>query len=272
MYKLIFIDIDGTLLTSDHIISKGTLSAIERVSNVHHIPVILATARPPQAIEKIYNQLCLHSPAVCFNGALILDRNTTGNFYFLQTSTIDSNFLNPIYNTALQFSVNISFYKEDQWFTNQHDYWIQQEEQITETKAIITNISLQIDQWINENNGPNKILLMGAPDEIDKVELALKNATHHQLNIYKSKPTYLEIMNNTASKKAAIHFLLNKYNLSYENVLAFGDNFNDIEMLQLAGVGIAMGNAPVAVQACADFVTLSNDAEGIQFALDKFIQ
>jgi hypothetical protein len=271
LYQLIFIDIDGTLLTSEHTISAGTLAAIERVSNRNNIPVILTTARPPQAIEKIYTQLHLHSPAVCFNGALILDKDNSGNFYYLSTSAIDTTFLNTIQDTALQYPVSISFYKWDKWFSHQYDHWINQEEDITDTKAIITNTQLLIQQWITEHDGPNKILLMGAPDDIDAVEQVLKNVTHHQLNIYKSKPTYLEIMNSAASKKAAIRFLLDRYQLNYEHVLAIGDNYNDIEMLQLAGLGIAMGNAPDAVKACADFVTLSNDAEGIQFALDKFL-
>ena len=113
---------------------------------------------------------------------------------------------------------------------------------------------------------------MGEPDEINNIELQLKKETNYVLTIYKSKPTYLEIMNKGASKKAAITFLLNQFGLTNKDVLTIGDNYNDIEMLQYAGVGIAIGNSPDDVKAHADFITLDNDSDGIKFALDTFIK
>lgn len=272
MYKIIFLDIDGTLLTSEHTILPGTLSSIQRIISKNKIPVILATARPPQAIVKIYNQLQLDSPVICCNGALILDKDTGDNFYYRNSIAIESSFV-PIINDAVTgHTVSLSFYKLDQWITNGHGYWIQQEEEITETKAIISDTLLAIQKWVDENDGPNKILLMGEPACIESIEPVLKEITNHRLNIYKSKPTYLEIMNRAASKVSAINFLLDTYQLTDKDTLVIGDNYNDIEMLKLAGMGVAMGNAPDEVKAHADFITLDNDSEGIQFALDKFIK
>jgi Cof subfamily protein (haloacid dehalogenase superfamily) len=272
MFKLIFIDIDGTLLTSDHQISAGTLSAIKRVSETNRVPVILTTARPPQAVEKIYSGLNLVAPVVCFNGALIIDKAGKENFSVLQSIAIDTAFLDTIHNIASDYRISVSFYKNEEWFSGNNDDWIQQEEQITGTKATISDANTLIQKCKTGNEGPHKILLMGEPGEISAAEPLLKESTGNHLNIYKSKPSYLEIMNGAASKTSAMQFLLSKYCLTNNEVLAIGDNFNDIEMLQYAGIGIAMGNAPEEVKAHAGFITLDNDSEGIKFALDKFIQ
>ncbi|MEP7109128.1 MAG: Cof-type HAD-IIB family hydrolase [Ferruginibacter sp.] len=271
MYKILFIDIDGTLLTSQHLISKGTLSAIQRISEIKKIPVILTSARPPQAVEKIYKQLNLNSPIVCFNGALILEKYNNNGFTHLLSSTVDIAYLNVINRNAIENNLSVNFYEMGKWFSNSYTNWINQEEEITETKVTILNTHLQIQQWTTENEGPHKILLMGDPGKIDSTELQIIKHAGHHLNIYKSKPTYLEITNGAASKVSAIIFLLKKYGLASKDVLAIGDNYNDIEMLKLAGLGIAMGNSPDEVKSQARFITLDNDSEGIKFALDMFI-
>jgi hydroxymethylpyrimidine pyrophosphatase-like HAD family hydrolase len=79
-------------------------------------------------------------------------------------------------------------------------------------------------------------------------------------------------MNGIASKTSAIIFLLEQYGLTKNDVLAIGDNYNDIEMLQFAGMGIAMGNAPAAVKVHAQYIIFDNDSDGIKSALDKFIK
>jgi len=273
MYKLVFIDIDGTLLTSQHTISGGTHAAIRRITELNNMMVVLTTARPPQAVERLYNQLNLQTPVVCFNGALVLEilhHNSYENI--LQSITIDPGLLPFVNNSLAANDVNISYYKSGEWFSDRDDNWIKQEVEITGTKATILNMQSQIENWITKKEGPHKVLLMGEPNQIDSIEPVFKNMIGDQLNIFKSKPTYLEVMNSLASKTTAIKFLMEKYSVAREEVIAIGDNYNDIEMLQLAGLGIAMENAPAAVKAHADFITFDNDSEGIQAALDRFVK
>lgn len=137
--------------------------------------------------------------------------------------------------------------------------------------ATLTDTGLQIEKWIADNDGPHKILLMGTKSQIDRARHLLQKGSGNNLSVTKSKPTYLEITNRQASKAFALSFLLKKYGLTAAQTIAFGDNHNDIEMLQLAGLGIAMANAPDDVKAGADFITTGNDEEGIKRALDKFI-
>ena len=78
-------------------------------------------------------------------------------------------------------------------------------------------------------------------------------------------------MNIASNKHSAIEFLLKKFNVSGKEIIAIGDNYNDLEMLRMAGMGIAMGNAPEDVKAQADFITLDNDSDGIPFALEQLL-
>ena len=90
--------------------------------------------------------------------------------------------------------------------------------------------------------------------------------------MYTSKPIYLEVMNLPASKTNAINFLMKAYGISREQTIAIGDNFNDKEMIEFAGMGIAMGNAPDEVKAAADFITDTNNNDGVRKALENFFQ
>ncbi len=85
-----------------------------------------------------------------------------------------------------------------------------------------------------------------------------------------SKPSYLEIMDRSVSKTSAIRFLQERWGVARQQVIAVGDNFNDMDMLEYAGVGVAMGNAPESVKNAADEVTLSNDDDGVAKVIEKY--
>ena len=276
MFKLIFSDIDGTIIKSDHTLSAGTISTVNRVSKVNKIPLVLTTARPPHAVESIYAQLGLITPVSCYNGSLLLDKlhnNYKYNDYVILTSiTINASIAKKVNTIAAMQNINSSMYRHNEWFATSHDVFIQKEERATGIAAtILETLNLKIEEWTNANDGPHKIMLIGQPDKMDKTETILKELFSSQLNIFRSNKYYLEINNIAASKKTAVEFFITKNNVAREEVIAMGDNYNDIEMLQFAGLGVAMGNAPDAVKAHADFITLNNNAEGVQFALDKFV-
>lgn len=271
MYKIIFLDIDGTILSSEHKILPGTITAVQRI-NMSHIPVVLISARPPAAIKSIYSDLQLNTPVVCLNGALLVNNMVEENFEVLYSSSIDVSLVVDILAFISAYDISINFYQNGEWLTNIRNEWVVIEERITNTHAVLIETDLYLKETEYQKNGIQKILLIGHPDTINILSELLKIKFSEQLNIHKSKDNYLEIINRDASKIFAIQFLLNKFNLNREQVLAVGDNFNDIEMLKFAGMGIAMGNAPEAVKKIARFVTLDNNSEGIKFAFDKFIR
>jgi Cof subfamily protein (haloacid dehalogenase superfamily) len=152
------------------------------------------------------------------------------------------------------------------------DKWAHQESEITNITPDITDFDYLINAWNKENSGPNKILCMAEPDDIEKLKRKIKENYCDNLNIYLSKPTYLEIMPKHGTKTSAIEFLCRRFNVKRSEVIAIGDNFNDVNMIEFAGMGIAMGNAPEQVKQLADEITLSNDEDGVAQVLKKYIK
>lgn len=263
-FKMVCLDIDGTLLNSNHKINEKVKDTINIVANEKNIPVILVSARMPKGITFLQRELQIEEPIICYSGALILDKDGK----ILSKEFINVLHLEEIYKLVNKHNIHISLYKDDQWYIEEMDYWAKQESEITNITPQIIDFKELIKLWKKEGTGPNKILCMANPNEINILK---ENIKANELNIYPSKPTYLEIMPPNASKTSAINYLQKKFHINKEEIIAMGDNYNDIDMLEYAGVGIAMGNAPDEVKKRANDVTLTNDEDGVSESLEKYI-
>ncbi|WP_311351849.1 Cof-type HAD-IIB family hydrolase [Aggregatibacter segnis] len=255
-YKAVFSDIDGTLLNSQHQITPKTEEAIKNVLK-QGIPFIPVSARPPYAITPYTEQLGAQHGMICYSGALILDKNLTA-LYSVILAPQDLQKLNTLLADFTHLS--ISYYAGLDWFCNDvNNDWIKQESEITSLSAKLLQGNL---------TDVHKILIMGSAEEIQRVEPVLKQALPH-LSIHRSKDEYLEIMNPAATKAKAIQFMAQHLGINAKQVIAFGDNFNDLDMLQYAGLSIAMGNAPDAIKQVAKEVTATNNEDGIALVLNR---
>jgi len=122
----------------------------------------------------------------------------------------------------------------------------------------------------SRNTGPSKLLVMNDGATISATEKHIR-ALYPNLNIYTSQPTNLEVMNTDASKSNALKLLIDRLHIDKEDTIAIGDNYNDKEMIQLAGTGVAMGNAPQEIKDVADEVTDTNNNDGVGKILEKLI-
>jgi Cof subfamily protein (haloacid dehalogenase superfamily) len=266
MYKAVFLDIDGTLLTSDHTLSPATRKIIRKLDE-KGILIVLVTARPPTGVAFLYEELGItHNPSVCFNGGCIMRGNER-----LFEAIIPAGTVHTLLQETGAFPVNISLYQGQDWYTNAIDAWVTQEQAITDAAVEAVDVIRLVRRWQETDAGPNKVLLMGEPTAINQLEDHLNRIALPELNIYKSKPTYLEITHADAAKPTAIQYILNRYQIRREEIIAIGDNYNDREMIEMAGLGIAMGNAPEVVKAAADYVTDTNDNDGVPKALERFL-
>lgn len=265
---MIFIDIDGTLHTSDHQITPATKEIIQRITNELNIPVVLTTARPPQGTFFIHEELALDTPLICFNGALILEKKN-GNFEPIFNAEVSHEDLTNIYQKSVHEHINFNLYKQKEWYAHRIDALVEREGNNVRSAPKIANFSSLLTYWKAANKGAHKIMLMGEPAKLDELEIIFNNLYEHELSIHKSKPVYLEITHKNASKDRAVKFLAERYSVSMENVVAIGDNYNDTEMIAIAGRGVAMGNAPEEVKKVAHFITKTNNEEGVRFALEK---
>lgn len=263
-FKMICLDIDGTLLNSNHEITENVKEAINIVANEKKIPVILVSARMPKGITFLQRELGIEQPIICYSGALILDKNNE----VLSKEFIEVSKLENIYKLVGENNIHMSLYKDNEWYIEEMDYWAKQESEITNIIPKVANFNELIEEWEIEGTGPNKILCMANPDEINFLK---ENTKTSDLNIYPSKPTYLEIMPTNASKTSAINVLQKKFNVEKSEIIAMGDNYNDIDMLEYAGIGIAMGNAPEDVKKHANDITSTNNEDGVAEAIKKYV-
>jgi Cof subfamily protein (haloacid dehalogenase superfamily) len=266
-YKMVCLDIDGTLLNSQHKLTDNIKAAIRKVTEHKNIKVTLVSARPPKGIIPLQKELGISQPLICYSGALVLD----DKLQVLENKTIPVSVVKKIYDCAKEANIHVSLYKDDYWYVEELDYWAKQEGDIVNSAPAVLNFASLFELWQKESTGPNKLLIMGQPNEMNMLNSKLKQLLFDSVNMYPSKPTYLEIMPKGASKTAAIGVLSNRFDLKPSEIMAMGDNYNDVDMLEYAGLGIAMGNAPEAVKSHADYVTLSNDEEGVAAAIYKFI-
>lgn len=107
-------------------------------------------------------------------------------------------------------------------------------------------------------------------EKLIRLEKELQTLFHDELSIYRSEPYYLEILPPGIDKKNGIKFIADSLSIQVENIIACGDGYNDISMIGYAGLGIAMANANTEVKAAADYITLSNDEDGVAHAVKKF--
>lgn len=265
-YKMLCLDIDGTLLNTNHEITPRTKAAIKDLSKEKDIPVILVSARMPTAIKYLKNELEIRTPIICYSGAFILsDQNEV-----LYNEYIESDIVKEVFNKITDLDIHKSLYLEDRWYISHNDKWSDLESSITGINPEIISFKKLLQDKKNDYNGFNKIVLIGNEGVTKQAYLRLKKADFGMLSFNMSKPTYLEIMNSNTSKTRAINKLLDIYNIVDSEVVAIGDNYNDVDMLKFAGLGIAMGNAPYEVKLISDDVTFSNDDDGVGEAIFKY--
>ena len=263
-YKIVFSDIDGTLLNKDRKLSALTKQVIQELQK--KVPIVLISSRMPAAMRHLQEELHIsHQPLIAYNGGLLLINDQP-----VHSTEIQLDILEQLCDFNKSENVHLSLYNHDDWFVPKADQWAEREENNTLVKAKMKSNEEVIQEWKKENKGPHKIMCMG--DEAKITKLADFLFYHHkdQLHLYRSKSTYLEIADKRISKLTAIEKLLKEhFFLSLEETIAFGDNYNDHEMLKAAGMGIAVGNSKAEILEIATEVTHHSHEDGVARSLQK---
>lgn len=265
-YKLLVLDIDGTLTNSEKKITPTTLDALLLLQE-QGIKVVLASGRPTAGIRALAKQLKLEhygSFILSYNGAKIIDCKTEEIIY---QNIIPHDYIPQLYQAALKHNVGIISYEADCVIAGTPmDPYIEKE-------AFINHIPVKevknFPEYITFD--VNKCLMTGEGSYMAKVEEKMKEEFGNKLNIYRSEPFFLEIMPQHVDKAYSLGKLLEHLGLTKDEMICCGDGFNDMSMIQYAGLGVAMANAQEKVREVADYITLSNDEDGIVHVIDKFI-
>lgn len=265
-YKIIALDLDGTLTNSEKIITEKTKQALMDCQE-KGVKVVLASGRPTAGIVKLAKELELDrfgGFVLAFNGARIIDFKTREVIY---NEILPANRISEIYESALALDVGIVTYTEDEIILGNGV------DEYNELEAKVNGIpAREVDDFSEFFNFPlNKCLFTGEPEKIARGERVLKKRFREYLNIYRSEPYFLEIMPPDVDKAYSLGKLLEYLGLKKEQMICCGDGYNDLSMIKMAGLGVAMENAQEIVKKAARFITFSNDKDGIAYVVEKFL-
>ncbi|MFL4555196.1 Cof-type HAD-IIB family hydrolase [Yersinia kristensenii] len=265
MYKLLALDLDGTLLNQENQISTQNISAIKHVIH-HHGTVVLCSARPVKAIAAVIRNTELEHLIryfISFNGAWIYDAVEKKDILFIPLNRGD------VKNAITMLTENKfthHFFTRDNIVSSSSSVsdYTRYESQLFAMDIVFTEpIS------ITQRDDIVKVSIVGAAAFINDIADKIDAEFHRQYSLSKTSQHYYEIMRQGITKGEALHYLSQYLNIGSEFVVSIGDQENDISMFKFSAVGVAMGNASDFVKSCADRVSQDNNQHGVAFAINQ---
>lgn len=264
-FKVLVLDIDGTLNNSKKEVSPKTKKAIIAAIK-NGVTVVLASGRPTCGVMPVAKEIGLDKLGgyiLSFNGGRITNCKTGEIIY---EKVIPQSDISEIYNLSKEFGVNILTYSDNNIICENSDEFLEIECKINKAKC------KTVDSLIKyiKHDVP-KFLMHGDGNYLEKIEPKIIERLGNRFNAFRSEPFFLEIMPKNIDKAYSLGKLLCYLGLTKDVMIACGDGFNDVSMIEYAGLGVAMENAQPAVKAASNYITLSNDNDGIAHVIEKFI-
>lgn len=259
--KIIAIDQDGTLLNDDGSVSERNVQAVKTAVS-RNIKVIIATGKTRGSAVRVMARLGIQAPGVFTQGLVIC--NADGSIRYEQA--LDRETAVQLIQFAESHNLPQSAYCGLRILTPRADvYQTILHEKYHEPAPVVVGSLLDIIDDIRIN----KLLLADEETPLETRQ-ALKDLVGEKATVTQGVPEYQEVLPPGASKGRGVQMLLDDLGINTADMLAIGDGENDLEMLEMAGVGVAMGNAGTAVKAVADFITSDNNHDGVAEAIEKF--
>ena len=262
-YRLLCIDLDGTLLTDEKKIEKQDIEAIRKAFG-QGMKVALITGRMPAATEPIAAQLGIPCIIACNAGTYILKGGQCISREYLSVTTMTG-----IYETVKAFGIPFWIFRDREWFVTAKDRFVENEEKLINHAAKEVSAAVLAEIWKKENTGSNKLLVGAEPSMVKRIHSIIRD--RQDADTACSSENYLEIFPKGMDKGKAVRIICAKEGIGSEEIIAFGDQELDIPMLEAAGIAVAMGNAIEELKKKADFITRTNNEAGISYALDYYL-
>ena len=259
--KLIAIDLDDTLLDNRQQLSPRTLAVLQQAMR-NGVAVTIATGRMFQSALPFATELGIKLPLITYNGALIRQGDNGETIFHRPIETELAQELADLFRRRNWY---LQKYVDDRLYVAELDKNAQFYADYAKVEAIPLG-----DSFFYMNEAPTKMLSMGEPAELAAISTELDSRFGGRLYLASSKKRYLEMVDARVNKGQALDFLAGRLGILQHEVMAIGDSMNDLDMIQYAGIGVAMGNANPTVRAAADFVTLGNSEDGVAAAVEKF--
>lgn len=267
-YKLIALDIDGTLVRHNGELTTAVRDALIKAQREYGMRVVLASGRPFPALLALSEALELEQYSgylMPYNGGQIYSARHLSSP--IHAEALDDALIPELYRLSSEAGVNILSYNESELLTEDPACpYVQKEVGITGMP--IRKLSHFVDEVPSARP---KCLAVGPPERIEALERMVKAQLSGRLDAFRSNPNFLELVPPGVNKGRGLAALMERLSLHREEVIAVGDNYNDVEMIQTAGLGVAMANAPEPIKTCADYVTKSNEEDGVAHLLEKHV-
>lgn len=266
-YKLLVLDVDGTLLNDEREISKRTLAALLKVQQMG-VRIVLASGRPTYGLMPLAKTLELGNYGgfvLSYNGCQIIKAQ---NGEILFERRINPEMLPYLEKKARKNGFAIFTYHDDTLITDSQD------NEYIKNEALLNNLKIiREDEFSTAIDfAPCKCMLVSDKEKaLIGLEQHWEKRLAGTLDAFRSEPYFLEVVPCGVNKANTLGALLEHLGVTREEVIAVGDGVCDVTMLQLAGMGVAMGHSQDSVKVCADYVTASNEEDGVALAVEKLI-
>ncbi|MEG1659437.1 MAG: Cof-type HAD-IIB family hydrolase [Bacteroides sp.] len=264
-YKILVLDLDGTLTNTQKEITPRTREALIHLQE-QGIRLVLASGRPTYGIAPLADELQMNRYGgyiLAYNGGEIIDWS---NRELIYQKMLPNAVIPYLYQCAKQHGLTMLSYNDERILTeNPEDVYVEKE-------AFLNKMSVQpSEDFLEDLCLPSpKCLIVGDPTKLIVVESEISLELQGEISVYRSEPYFLELVPLGIDKAQSLAVLLEKLNMVREEMVAVGDGYNDLTMIHFAGLGIAMGNAQEPVKKAADYVTLSNEADGVAEVVKRF--
>ncbi len=270
-YKMIYSDLDGTLLNSKKEISSANKDIISKLEDLG-IVFGIATGRIYPAAKIFAKQLNLNSPIICCNGALVVDPR---NDHAVISNTIDNSLVKRIINVIKKYDVYYHFYTIDTIYAEKSEHVIEYFKEFSKDKPEDERVKTVVDSSVIDliTDDMNIFKVGVFVDDSERSQDLIKDLQSIEgIAGYKSLGHIYDIVVDGVDKGYALEQLGELLNVKREEIMAFGDNENDINMLKYAGMGIAMQNSREDVKEVSDYIGKTNDEDGVFYGVKKFIE
>lgn len=265
-YKFLVLDLDGTLTNNKKEITEHTRHVLIEAQE-RGVKIVLASGRPTYGIAPIAEKLELKKYGgyiLSYNGGEITNWQTGELMY---ENVLDADVLPYLYQCAKENDFAIVTY-QGKYVLTEHP----EDEYVLKEAILNVMETKKVDNFLESVDFPvAKCLIVGEGSRLAVLEKQMYEVLKDRMGVYRSEPYFLELVPKGIDKAQSLAVLLEKIGGTKEEMIAVGDGFNDLSMIQYAGLGVAMANAQEPVRQAADYITLSNEEDGVAAVVEKFM-
>jgi len=263
-YRLVAVDLDDTLLSDDLKVSEATKEAMKQAM-ARGVQLTFATGRSFVSAKQFAQQVGLDVPIITYQGSLIrhtLDGQTLYERY------VPADAAAQVEAYCRKHGLHLQTYVNDRLYAMEDNDKLRQ-------YAALSSIPYTVVDSFQDLQGAAaqqvKMIMIDEPARLDAIKPELEQMLGPDVHLTKSKSHFLEVLHREGTKGHALQYLAAHYDIPMEQTIAIGDAWNDKEMIEAAGLGVAMANAIPEIKELADYVTLSNNEDGVRHVIEKFV-